>query len=256
MHPRTGIQVVVPAALLIAVLLLMTASTSSADSATVQEHRGRPALFINGEPVPPFAYMSYLGKDSYYREVAHAGIHFYCFPAYLGDRGINPTSGIGPFRPSVWKGENSYDFSSIEDDFRVLLNADPLARVIVRLHLDPPEWWERAHPGACCQLPDGSTFRQCFASPIWREATAEALRSFIDWIRRSAYAGHFIGVHVAAGRTEEWFYHYRDAFYDKNPARTAAFRDWLRSCLLYTSDAADELDGVDLGGRRIIKKIF
>ena len=27
-----------------------------------------------------------------------------------------------------------------------------------------------------------------------------------------------------------------------------------RPCLLYTSDAADELDGVDLGGRRIIKK--
>ena len=28
------------------------------------------------------------------------------------------------------------------------------------------------------------------------------------------------------------------------------------NCLLYTSDAADELDGVDLGGRRIIKKKF
>ena len=28
------------------------------------------------------------------------------------------------------------------------------------------------------------------------------------------------------------------------------------NCLLYTSDAADELYGVDLGGRRIIKKIF
>ena len=27
-------------------------------------------------------------------------------------------------------------------------------------------------------------------------------------------------------------------------------------CLLYTSDAADESPGVDLGGRRIIKKIF
>ncbi|GAB5794515.1 hypothetical protein JMUB7518_27940 [Staphylococcus aureus] len=27
-----------------------------------------------------------------------------------------------------------------------------------------------------------------------------------------------------------------------------------KGCLLYTSDAADELDGVDLGGRRIIKK--
>ena len=26
---------------------------------------------------------------------------------------------------------------------------------------------------------------------------------------------------------------------------------WHSNCLLYTSDAADELDGVDLGGRRI-----
>ncbi|GAB5882598.1 hypothetical protein JMUB7530_27850 [Staphylococcus aureus] len=29
----------------------------------------------------------------------------------------------------------------------------------------------------------------------------------------------------------------------------------FNACLLYTSDAADELDGVDLGGRRIIKKV-
>ena len=27
-----------------------------------------------------------------------------------------------------------------------------------------------------------------------------------------------------------------------------------KTCLLYTSDAADEEDSVDLGGRRIIKK--
>ena len=33
-----------------------------------------------------------------------------------------------------------------------------------------------------------------------------------------------------------------------------AFSAIQRFCLLYTSDAADELDGVDLGGRRIIKK--
>ena len=29
--------------------------------------------------------------------------------------------------------------------------------------------------------------------------------------------------------------------------------EWLTSCLLYTSDAADEGLGVDLGGRRIMK---
>ena len=31
-------------------------------------------------------------------------------------------------------------------------------------------------------------------------------------------------------------------------------RELLESCLLYTSDAADERSSVDLGGRRIIKK--
>ena len=29
---------------------------------------------------------------------------------------------------------------------------------------------------------------------------------------------------------------------------------WYDSCLLYTSDAAEERSSVDLGGRRIIKK--
>ena len=40
-------------------------------------------------------------------------------------------------------------------------------------------------------------------------------------------------------------------------ARTASsgdFRASASSCLLYTSDAADERSSVDLGGRRIIKK--
>ena len=34
----------------------------------------------------------------------------------------------------------------------------------------------------------------------------------------------------------------------------AAWTLWFISCLLYTSDAADEEDSVDLGGCRIIKK--
>ena len=34
----------------------------------------------------------------------------------------------------------------------------------------------------------------------------------------------------------------------------AYVQDCLIRCLLYTSDAADEEDSVDLGGRRIIKK--
>ena len=35
---------------------------------------------------------------------------------------------------------------------------------------------------------------------------------------------------------------------------TNKLNEWLRTCLLYTSDAADERSSVNLGGRRIIKK--
>eukprot|EP00658_Telonema_sp_P-2_P060099 TRINITY_DN49121_c0_g1_i2.p1 TRINITY_DN49121_c0_g1~~TRINITY_DN49121_c0_g1_i2.p1 ORF type:complete len:302 (+),score=73.88 TRINITY_DN49121_c0_g1_i2:91-996(+) len=37
-------------------------------------------------------------------------------------------------------------------------------------------------------------------------------------------------------------------------APSPEYRTIMRSCLLYTSDAADEEDSVDLGGRRILKK--
>ena len=38
------------------------------------------------------------------------------------------------------------------------------------------------------------------------------------------------------------------------PFDTTRGREWVWTCLLYTSDAADDLLCVDLGGRRIIKK--
>eukprot|EP00658_Telonema_sp_P-2_P018074 TRINITY_DN17079_c0_g1_i1.p1 TRINITY_DN17079_c0_g1~~TRINITY_DN17079_c0_g1_i1.p1 ORF type:complete len:133 (-),score=43.75 TRINITY_DN17079_c0_g1_i1:69-467(-) len=54
------------------------------------------------------------------------------------------------------------------------------------------------------------------------------------------------------------FQHTREALARKEEelqhAREALARKEEEACLLYTSDAADEEDSVDLGGRRIIKK--
>ena len=220
--------------ILIGSMLAPCRAADPAPRATVRPLHGVPSLFVNGAPYPPFAYMSYLGERKYYREAAEAGIHLYCFPAYLGDRGINSNSGIGPFRPSLWRGEEEFDFSSIRKDFTEILSANPNALVLIRFHLDPPAWWDQAHPDACCRLPDGATFRQCFASPLWRTATEKALRHCLIWLLQSEYAPHLVGIHVAAGGTEEWFYHFRGEFYDRNPARTDAFRRWLRET--YSSD--------------------
>ena len=203
-------------------------SQSTPPLAAVKSIYGIPTLHINGKAHPPFAYMSYFGETEYYREAAGAGIRLYCFPAYLGNRGINTRSGIGPFRPGIWCEENKFDYDSIIMDFEKILAADPKAQIIIRLNLDPPEWWEKAHPDACRLLSDGRTFRQCFASEKWRTATGNALRMVLRWLMSSPFRKNLIGIHLAAGGTEEWFYHINEFYDDSNPVLTKAFQEWLR----------------------------
>lgn len=187
-----------------------------------------PQLFIDGKPYPPYAYMSYLGEEKFYAEMAGAGLHLYNIPAYLGDRGINSSSGIGPFRPAIWTGNRQYDLSSITRDFDELLKADPLAKVIIRIHLDPPAWWEKEHPEEVCALPGGGSLRTSFFSSKWQRDAGKALKYCVKWLLNSPYAANLAGIHVAGGFTEEWFYHFKKEFHDESQVRVTSFRAWLR----------------------------
>lgn len=176
---------------------------------------------------PPVAYTSYLPQEKFYRGIAECGIHLYCFPAYLAGRGINIHSGIGPFRNGVWQDDGEYDLSDIEHDLQLILSADPEARIIMRLHLDAPEWWEKKYPQGCCQLRNGETLRQSFFSSLWQESAGRALEDIVLWLGQSPYARHMAGVHIAAGGTEEWMFHSYGPFADENPARREAFMEFL-----------------------------
>lgn len=219
--------------------------------AKVKMFEGVPTLFVNGDPYPPYAYKSYLGEVEYYSEIAASGIHLYSFPAYLGDRGINTMSGIGPFRSPIWLGDKHYDFEPLVQDLDKILQADPGALVIIRLHLDPPKWWEAKYPQYACHLPDSSTFRQCFFSTEWREQTSLVVSDLINWLEHSKYRQHVIGFHVAAGGTEEWVYHYNQEFFDENPIRTEAFERWLKAEYPDRRYSGDLAVPADISGQRI-----
>ena len=215
--------------IIIAFTFLLHGQSTKDSYANVKVLDGIPKLFINEKPYPPYAYMSYLGEEKYYKEAADVGIHLYNIPAYLGDRGINSSSGIGPFRSAIWIGEDKYDYSSIIKDFDEILKADSEAKVIIRLHLDPSLWWEKLNPDETCQLPDGTTLRASFTSEKWRKESTKVIEVCIEWLLNSPYSKHLVGIHVAGGFTEEWFYHFNQYFYDQNPARVQAFREWLKS---------------------------
>lgn len=198
------------------------------NKADVRKENGSVGLWINNRQVPPFAYMSYLGESRYYDEVARHGLDLFCLPAYLGDLGINSMSGINPFRPTFWTGENQYDFKIIQKEFEKLISVKKDAKVIIRVHLDPPTWWLDQNPSERCALPDGKTLRVSYSSEKWRADAGKTLKALMDWLRQSDYNGNIIGIHIAGGSTEEWFYHYKDHFYDQSTARSSDFRKWLR----------------------------
>ena len=218
------------------ILFFYTSSFVFAQSRSeIQLISGTPTLIIDGKSYPPFAYMSYLGEKKFYKEVAASDIHLYNIPSYLGERGINTTSGIGPFRPPIWIAENEYDFSGLIKDFDEIIASDPLAKIIIRFYLDPPLWWEKLNPESSCQLANGETFRQCFVSDTWRKETGEALKDCLEWLLKSKYSKNLVGIHVASGFTEEWFYHPKQ-LENINPIRNEAFRVWLKK--KYKSESA------------------
>lgn len=208
-------------------LYLLVFFCHSQNVAKVVNINGIPTITINDSIISPFAYASYLGVDKNYKKISQTGIHFYFFPAYLGDQGINSGSGIGLFRKPIWQDYNKYDYSSIKEDFEKIIKEDPQAQVIIRLYLDPPKWWTQRNPNDATQLPDGKTFRQCFASEKWKAETGKTLKDFLDWLKKSDYAKYMVGIHIAAGGTEEWYYHPAQQRDDLNPLRTIAFRNWL-----------------------------
>src|SRR5680860_1914935 len=86
-----------------------------------------------------------------------------------------------------------------------------------------------------------------------RRGVGEALRQFVALIR-DPEAGRGVGrdVYVELGRGELRQGRTLDSL--QAAYRVGARVAWRKICLLYTSDAADDLLCVDLGGRRIIKK--
>ncbi|MBR3504775.1 MAG: beta-galactosidase [Clostridia bacterium] len=167
---------------------------------------GLPVLTVNGEPVPPCGYMSYQVEKADYAGFAAAGYKLAFAPVYAGDRGINPMSGIRPFYPGFWKGEDSFDFSAAEEVLRQAVGGAKPGEIwlIPRLMLEPPSFWEEAHPGELCRDATGASVHQSYSSRVWLEDTTKAMGRFQQWLEESGLDEYVAGWQIACGWTEEF----------------------------------------------------
>lgn len=185
---------------------------------------------INGKKVMPQAYMSYNPQKEYIDGFKEIGINTFMFPVYAGDEGINIESGLRPFCDNFFKGYGEYDFTAVE---RVLemIGCDTGTYIIPRVCLEPPKWWQRQNPDELSRDFRGEPQRECFTSHKWREDMTVALRALIDYFNCSKWSDNIIGIHIAAGGTEEWTYsgRYKSGYYDYSECNRRAFAKWLEN---------------------------
>lgn len=136
---------------------------------------------------------------------------------------------------SVWTKPNERpDFKYIDSAFGVFLEANPKAKLIPRVRLDPQinKWWRNSHPDDMMKNSDG-TINETYisvSSPTYRKEAAESLRQFIEYCE-AHYPDNMAGYHPAGGNSREWFYggtwHSTFSGYDINTLK--AWRVWLKN---------------------------
>ena len=177
---------------------------------------GVMSLFVNGTPVTPAAYMTYLEKFNNYSEFTKAGYRLFSAPVLFSGRWISRTNGFTPFSRGIFDKKGTPDFTAFDETVKRILDICPDACIIPRVNMSMPEWWENENPNEVNILEDGSFCRESFYSQKWREDCELMLREFVRYAKTCKYASHIIGYHLAGGNTEEWFHFDLNAGFCKN----------------------------------------
>ena len=186
---------------------------------TVQNVKGSAKLCESGQELVPILYAlsdfpgaaanthyAYTNIQSFMRE----GIHLVC---------ADSTLGVG------WHKTRPYDPEAVIAEIEAVMDANPDARVFLRLHLNPPYWWLRDHPEECVvyRTEDGDIFgiddgeqdrlirgddstslRVSLASKRWQTEAAEKLVMLLNAIKGTRAGRGLVAIQIAAGMFGEW----------------------------------------------------
>ncbi len=167
-----------------------------------------------------FAYRSFWPELETVRKFHECGIDTVCFFA------SNTTNSKGlPYSvyPLIWTAPEQYDFSVLDRQIGDLLSANPSARFICMVDLNPPDWaWKSYH------VESNSFFEMTAAlcSPQWNRRITDYMNAFL------AYAEEHHGSRIAAyllscGSTSEWI-EYCERHGQDTPFKRRRYLEWRK----------------------------
>ena len=144
--------------------------------------------------------------------------------------------------PAFWKDDETCK-KLTDSRFEPVIKANPKAKIIVRLGLEPSDEWLDAHPDELMQNADGTPIVRHHVrfpfpgSEVYRRDAMEAVKKFINYVEEK-YPENIAGYHPSGGNSSEWFYGatFEPNFNGFSPTTQKAWRKWLRQ--KYQTDEA------------------
>lgn len=174
-------------------------------SFSIQQYRGNPMLFKDGEAVPPLFCWTRDPVWETCKDFYKVGYRYFSFF-------YSPQHYAAPW----WTGEGEYDFSRFDNVLTRFHEEFPDAFCIPRVFVCAPEWWLYKHPDEMCGFALGGpertnwqggrqgTLHESFASELWKKEEGEAFRTLLRHLKQAPYAECIMGIHICNGITGEW----------------------------------------------------
>lgn len=240
-------------ALLITIAFFVTNITSQNKklSAEVKRINCKPTLLVDGKPEYPMIYaLTDLpgGRLTYEEMPQHnikrmydAGIRIFYFCLMFDE---------------MWKSEaDALDISVAQKLVRGITEVAPDAQIIIRLHVNPPVWWNKKYPSECVEYADTKAKnydkdlrfqrilqndpcpikRYSLASKQWQLTMQDKVAEFSRKFSATPEADRVIGMHLAGGIYGEWHYWgFMNNYPDVSEPMQVHFKAWLK--LKYNSE--------------------
>lgn len=210
-------------------LTILKISVINMLNSRITKKDGKLWFDIDGELLPPYAYMTYCPNKKYIEEFKNAGYKLFSFPVYMSDWGINTETGLKAFCQHIYVNEGEYDFTVVDKYLEMFAPNGKGAYVFPRVFLQTPSFWDREHPHDLGMDFAGDVIRNDFASQRVREDLWTALKALIDHIENSIWKDCVIGYQIAGGGTEEWPHQIKfdEQYIGYSQSHICDFKNWL-----------------------------
>ncbi len=184
-------------------------------SVSIQTRDGTPKLCIDGKIVPPvlFGLSDFPGAGA---NTAYAQKNI----AQFAQQGVHLVACDTDLLLG-WHKTTPFEAEPLLSEVAGVLAADPAARVLVRLHVNPPYWWLRDHPeeqilyNGVPGIDDGGSsrliahdmdghMRHSIASQKWLHDAGEVLKQFIHATNGTREGKAIFAIQIACGAYGEW----------------------------------------------------